>query len=257
MARARNIKPAFFTNDDLAEIDALGRLLFIGLWTICDYKGDLEWREKRIKAQILPYDDCDIKKLTINLDKSGFVRFYSVQGVLYLNIVNFAKHQNPHLNEKKKGSDIPAPTKESLQVVEIKGLTINLDKSGLKPYENGTDPADSLIPYPDSPILIPDSGVSNIVATAPVKQSKQFKPPVPQAVAQYMTKRGVGFNEAVKESEKLCDFYACKNWMVGKNKMKDWKAATRNWLRNYEPPVSGDGLDHNSTDWINEVGNTL
>ena len=60
MARARNIKPAFFTNDDLAEIEPLGRLLFIGLWTICDYKGDLEWRQKRVKAQILPYDNCDI-----------------------------------------------------------------------------------------------------------------------------------------------------------------------------------------------------
>ena len=30
---ARNIKPAFFDNDELAENDPLGRLLFIGLWT--------------------------------------------------------------------------------------------------------------------------------------------------------------------------------------------------------------------------------
>ena len=57
MARARNIKPALFTNDTLAENDALGRLLFIGLWTIADFKGDVEWRPKRVKAQVLPYDD--------------------------------------------------------------------------------------------------------------------------------------------------------------------------------------------------------
>ncbi len=100
MARARNIKPAFFLNDDLAEQNcALGRLLFIGLWTLADYKGDLEWRAGRIKAQLLPYDECDIKQLAINLDKSGFVRFYSDGERILLNIPNFEIHQNPLKND--------------------------------------------------------------------------------------------------------------------------------------------------------------
>jgi hypothetical protein len=28
------------------------------------------------------------------------------------------------------------------------------------------------------------------------------------------------------------DFYESKNWMVGKNKMKDWKASVRTWEHN-------------------------
>ena len=28
---------------------------------------------------------------------------------------------------------------------------------------------------------------------------------------------------------RFVDFYSSKGWMVGKNKMKDWKAAVRNW----------------------------
>lgn len=32
--------------------------------------------------------------------------------------------------------------------------------------------------------------------------------------------------------EAFQDFYLAKDWMVGKNKMKDWKAAVRNWNRN-------------------------
>ena len=32
------------------------------------------------------------------------------------------------------------------------------------------------------------------------------------------------------------DFYESKDWMVGKNKMKDWKAAARNWARRNETP---------------------
>lgn len=76
MARARNIKPGFFQNELLAEIDPLGRLLFAGLWTIADREGRLEDRAKRIKVALLPYDDCDIDGLLGQLEKHGFTRFW-------------------------------------------------------------------------------------------------------------------------------------------------------------------------------------
>ena len=157
MARARNIKPSFFDNDELAEIDALGRLLFIGMWTICDYKGEFIWREKRVKAKLLPYDKCDVKKLAINLDKSGFIRFYSDGEDIYCNVVNFCAHQNPHKNEREKGSDIPEYTESFRQLIDLTGLTINRDKSGFKPECSDSDPADSLNLIPDSPILNPEN----------------------------------------------------------------------------------------------------
>lgn len=157
MARARNIKPAFFNNDLLAEIDPIGRLLFIGLWTIADFKGDIEWREKKIKAQVLPYDNCDVKDIAINLDKLGFIRFYSDSDLTYINITNFSKHQNPHKNEREKGSDIPAYTDLMRQAIDLKGLTINPDKSRLNQDEDGTNPADSLILIPDPCSLIPET----------------------------------------------------------------------------------------------------
>ena len=156
MARARNIKPAFFDNDDLAEVPPLGRILFIGFWTISDFKGDLEWRPKRIKAQILPYDDCDVEALAINLDKSGFIRFYSVQGLKYVNIPNFKKHQNPHKNEREKGSVIPVYKDEYATARATNGVEINLDNSGLKRNDSASDRADSLLLIPDSCSLIPD-----------------------------------------------------------------------------------------------------
>ena len=30
------------------------------------------------------------------------------------------------------------------------------------------------------------------------------------------------------------DFYTAKNWMIGKNKMKDWQAAVRTWVKKRE-----------------------
>lgn len=156
MARARNIKPAFFDNDKLAENDPLGRLLFIGLWTLADCNGNLEWREKRVKKQLLAYDDCCIVSLAINLDKSGFIRFYSDGENIYLNVVNFDKHQNPHKNERVKGSDIPEYSESMRQVVDLNKLTINRDKSGLKRNDSASNPADSLNLIPDSLNLIPE-----------------------------------------------------------------------------------------------------
>lgn len=161
MARARNIKPSFFTHDALADNDPLGRLLFIGLWTIADYKGELEWRPKRVKAQIMPYDECDIEALAINLEKTGFVRFYSVGGSDYIHIVNFNKHQNPHKNEKDKGSDVPAMTSENIaeqsQNIDLDGVDKITDVIEINREENGTAPADSLFLLPDSCSLIPDT----------------------------------------------------------------------------------------------------
>jgi len=157
MARSRNIKPALFSNDELADNDPLGRLLFIGMWTIADCNGNLIWREKRIKAQILPYDNCDIKKLAINLDNSGFIRFYSDGDNLMVNIVNFSKHQNPHKNEREKGSDVPKFVDTNRESIDMATLTINRDKSGSKRNDSTSDRADSLNLIPDSPILIPDS----------------------------------------------------------------------------------------------------
>ena len=127
MPRARNIKYNFFVNDEIGELDPLARLLFIGLWTIADFNGNIEWRPKKIKTLLLPYDDCDITKLTINLDQSGFVRIYSNGEKIYLNITKFRVHQTPHKNEIAKGSDIPEYTEEHRQPIDFTTSTIILD----------------------------------------------------------------------------------------------------------------------------------
>lgn len=175
MARARNIKPAFFSDDELSELSPITRLYFIGLWTICDFRGCLEYRPKRIKALILPYDDVDIETITINLDKARFIRMYSVQGKRYLKIVNFTKHQNPHKNEREAGSEIPDFVENDQQVLDLKELTINPDKIGTTLDCDGSDRADSLIPHPDSPNPITDTNTKHIPPDKPEDEPKKSK----------------------------------------------------------------------------------
>lgn len=157
MARARNIKPQFFTNDELSELPPLARLLFIGLWTIADFKGCFEYKPKRLKVQLLPYDDCDIEQLVSALEKSRFISIYSVQGQTFGKVLNFNKHQNPHKNEKEKGSDIPDIYQNDAENVMFSD---NLEDIEINHDQNGSDPADSLNLIPDSCSPVTDTPVS-------------------------------------------------------------------------------------------------
>lgn len=103
MARTRNIKPGFFQNEVLAELPPLARLLFSALWCWADRQGRLEDRPTRIKAQMLPYDNCDVDQLLDMLAraKEPFIVRYEVDGRKYIQITNFSVHQNPHCNEQE------------------------------------------------------------------------------------------------------------------------------------------------------------
>lgn len=56
------------------------------------------------------------------------------------------------------------------------------------------------------------------------KRAARFVPPTVDEVAAYCQERG---NDV--DPERFVDFYACKGWCVGKNPMKDWRAAVRTW----------------------------
>ena len=143
MARARSLKPGFFTNDELAAVVPLGRLLFAGLWTLADREGRLEDRVKRIKAEVLPYDEVDVDALLAELAERGFIVRYEIGGERYIAIPTFLDHQNPHV--KEAASSIPAPGKNGSRT---KRRTVP------KPFENGSSRADSIT---DSGLRTPDS----------------------------------------------------------------------------------------------------
>lgn len=66
---------------------------------------------------------------------------------------------------------------------------------------------------------------------------KDFVPPTWNEVANYIWNKVVSEgkkpdkNKIKTVAESLVDFYQSKGWIVGKVKMKDWKAATNNWIR--------------------------
>jgi len=60
-----------------------------------------------------------------------------------------------------------------------------------------------------------------------VKKSKRFIPPTTKEVFEYCQIRKNNV-----DPQRFIDFYTSNGWHVGKNKMKDWKAAVRTWEKN-------------------------
>lgn len=94
--RARNIKPGFFKNEDLAELEPIDRLFFIGMWCAADREGRIIDRPKRIKMDVLPCDNYDAEEGIAKLASLGLVERYEADGKRVIQIVNFLKHQSPH-----------------------------------------------------------------------------------------------------------------------------------------------------------------
>lgn len=147
MARSRNIKPGFFSNEHLAELDFATRLLFIGLWTEADREGRLEDRPRRLKMALFPADNVDVDRMLNDLDHLGFIKRYTTGDLKAIQVVNWAKHQNPHMKEAK--SVIPEAIDLEAPQGEHGASTVQA------PDSHGSFPADSL--SLDSLNLIPDS----------------------------------------------------------------------------------------------------
>ena len=84
-----------------------------------------------------------------------------------------------------------------------------------KPKQTEADVKQTEPPYPyPSPYPTP----------SPNKESGRFTPPTTDDIKEYARQSGINI-----DAERFVDFYSSKGWMVGKTKMKDWKAAVRNW----------------------------
>lgn len=67
----------------------------------------------------------------------------------------------------------------------------------------------------------------------------RFRAPSPEEVDEYARSyaegKGLDLASTDFDPERFVDFYAQKGWMVGKAKMKDWKASVRIWVRSSKP----------------------
>lgn len=225
MARSRNIKPGFFTNEDLVELDFATRLLFAGLWTIADKKGRLQDRPKKIKIDIFPADNVEVDVMLQKLHDRKFVMRYEVNGVRYLQITNWSRHQNPHHTEK--ASDIP----------DMNGAltVISPLEPGEPPKHDGVNLADSLLLIPDSLKKSPRKPRAASVKISLTEYLERCKAtgakPIPADHAIHAYCRDAGITDEMRQIAWLV-FKDCYLTHMKAKKYIDWPAHFANSVKN-------------------------
>lgn len=200
MARLRTIKPEFFFNEGLATLSDRTRLFFIGLWCQADRMGRMEDRPGRLRANIFPYDSSvNAEELIAELTQMGHLIRYEVDGVKVLEISNFLKHQRPHRKEAPSILPGRGQGKDGESAVQGQG------KQRESPLDNGE--------------WRMDNGVRRLDA-----KRQAFTPPTMEELQAYCKERG-----GKVDPDRWMAHYQSNGWKVGRNPMKDWRAAVRTW----------------------------
>ena len=192
-------------------------------------------------TQEIPYTDQMLATqfnrplATVQLALQTFERFGMVEVVDdILKISNWAKYQNlDKMNEIREYNRLAqqkhrAMLKEAkVDVNDIVNDIVN-DKSMTSQPKNKNKDID---------IDIEKENKEKESPSATPTPTKRWTKPTLDEVKAYCAERG---NKV--DAEKFYDFYESKDWYVGKNKMKDFKAAVRNWERSESKP-KGDIVD--------------
>jgi DNA-binding MarR family transcriptional regulator len=110
--------------------------------------------------------------------------------------------------------------------VEQRILTLILDK--YPSLENITPPIENDNTLPLNSNIPPiENRKDNIKVNSNINIKNNSIIPTFEMVEDYFSEK-----ERPELAESFFDFYTSNGWMVGKNKMKDYKSAIRNWIRN-------------------------
>jgi len=112
MPRARLISPEFWTSESVVDCAPMTRLLLLGLSTFADDFGVLPLRPRTMRMQVFPGDAIDDEQMRAMIDElaaHGLVRRYTVDGVEYLSIVDWAVHQRVGKRARRRYPALASP----------------------------------------------------------------------------------------------------------------------------------------------------
>lgn len=203
------VKPEFWDDEILAQSTSRDtRLLFIGMWNQSDDYGSVKGNAVWLKSKIFPYDAIKpetFQKWLDELEKGKWILPYVVAGANYFYIRAFTKHQVINRPSKQRN---PEPPPEIIEdSLNTHGVLIDEVKYKYKYKEKENIGGKSPIPPPIDDVIL---------------YCKQRKNNI--------------------DAHQWFDHYEARGWMIGKNRMKDWRAAVRTWERN---EFGNNGAAHN------------
>lgn len=220
MARKRIIDPNIWESEDFSSLSMLGKVLFIGLFSIADDEGRGKANPVYIRSKLFPYTAeevrlADIKTALSEIAHRMSVTFYTVNGAQYYALTHWENWQK---------IDRPTPS------------TIPDPKEGEAIIDDSTNARRVLDERSTSPRRVLDEGSSLIEKNRKeenknrTEESERTPATVEDVIAYSRT-----LDKSVPENEchAFFDHFSSNGWRVsGKTPMKDWKASFRYWVRN-------------------------
>lgn len=203
----RIIKESICTSDSIAQLSWFEECFFVRLIVTVDDFGRMDARPAILRGRLFPLSSVTDKQIADGLRKlssAGIVDLYTVGGKPYLHLTAWSKHQTPRAKESK----YPAPDDADEQM--------QADANICKQMQS------------DAPDIRYSNSINDIRYSDTGKDAHtRFTPPTVEEVKAYCEERKNGV-----DAQHWFDYYASNGWKVGKNAMKDWKAAVRTWEKN-------------------------
>lgn len=212
MAERRMFTKKITESDAFLDLPTSTQCLYFHLNMAADDDGFVN-SPKKVQRTVGASDD-DLKLL---LAKSFIISFES--GII---VIKHWKMHNYIQSDRYKPTDY-VEEKSMLSLKQNKAYTLELSNTDTKCIQDVSIGKDRL-----GKVSIGKVNIYSPDEQDDVKKStpKKFEPPTVDEVKAYCQER----NNSI-DAESFVDFYESKGWMVGKNKMKDWKACVRTWER--------------------------
>jgi hypothetical protein len=213
MAKGRMLQNRISKSNKLASLSSdTVRLLYTWMLSHLDVNGNFYADPVMVNNLVftrLGHSVDKVSKALDELEQVGLIIRYEVDGEQYLNYPDFFEKQ-PKINPDREGTpEIPCVTQEQLKSksgVAQPQIKLNKDK------------------------ISKDKRREGVV----------FTPPTLQQISEYCLERKNKINP-----EHFLNHYQSNGWLVGKNKMKDWKAAIRTWEVRDNANTSSQGCSTN------------
>ncbi len=210
----RIIKDSIRTSRTINKLTDFQFRLWIYLITYADDFGRGEADPELLKGFVFPrrprVTEKDIEKALADLAGMGCILLYEVDGESYFCFPNWGEHQRVRNRIEK----FPPPP-NAIELPPREASRSDLQQTAASCGES--QPESNPIQNPESD---PESNTNR-------RASTRFVPPSLDEVKAYCQERGNGV-----DPQRFIDYYTANGWLVGKNKMKDWKACVRTWEKN-------------------------
>ncbi len=209
MARKRMIDPNIWQSEDFSKLSTLGKLVFIGLFSLADDEGRGRCNPVYLKSTLFPYEEgirsADIDKTLSEISSNMSVIFYSCDGSSYYSLYNWNTWQKI---DKPSQSKIPEYDEKTMQILFDEHSTNN--RRGVPPKRK----EDNRKEIEEKRNRIKDIYNQNC-------------PNLPQ-VQKLTDKRNKAIDKFLKDFteeqfEQICKIANCSDFLIGKNE-KGWKA---------------------------------